>query len=226
MADYTDLIADMTIAVVDDNRNFLKLVRSILRNFGVKDCTVFDDPVDALTYLEIHAVDCVITDLVMPKMNGFQLAHRIRHSTVIPNRLLPLIMVTGHANRANVAKAVQSGIDEVLVKPFRPTDMQKRLISIASNPRRYIRTPAGFVGVARSDAAKSQLLDRSRTKLDRRTENYFKKKPEVESGTAVPPAGDRPAPSQSDIYTVKRGPRTEPKTRPGGGADETSTWEI
>jgi len=248
MAEEVDPIAELSVVVVDDSRNFLKLVRSILRNFGLKDCICFDDPSAALAYLEIHSVDCVIMDLVMPKMNGFELAHKIRHSTEIANRLIPIIMVTGHANRENISKAINSGIDEVLVKPFRPVDLRKRLHAIATNPRRYIHTQQGYAGPERrrSDRDKTyfgpdrrveegaRALERSTGKPDRQRADYFdrpaKPRPAPESA-----ASERTTRRPSDVFTVKRSgdsgaakpaankPVTPP---PAGKASQPKTEEV
>lgn len=217
MAEEVDPIAELSVVVVDDSRNFLKLVRSILRNFGLKDCICFDDPSAALAYLEIHSVDCVIMDLVMPKMNGFELAHKIRHSTEIANRLIPIIMVTGHANRENISKAINSGIDEVLVKPFRPVDLRKRLHAIATNPRRYIHTQQGYAGPERrrGDRDKTYFgpdrrvedgargLDRSTGKPDRQRADYFDKPARPKPSPELA-ASERTTRRPSDVFTVKR----------------------
>ena len=93
---------------------FLKLVRSVLRNFGVKDCTVFDDPAAALAYLEIHGVDCVITDLIMPHMNGFELTEEIRSS--VRHRQLPVILVTARESEADRSRGIQVGANAYILK--------------------------------------------------------------------------------------------------------------
>ena len=223
MVEEVDPFEDMSVVVVDDSRNFLKLVRSILRNFGLKDCTCFDDPAAALAYLEIHSVDAVIMDLIMPKMNGFELAHKIRHSTEIANRLIPIIMVTGHANRENISKAINSGIDEVLVKPFRPVDLRKRLFAIATNPRRYIHTAQGYAGPERRRERdksyfgpdrrvedEARRIDRGTGKPQGRRGEYFDQPPKRESArpAATPKVAEKTARSTkapSDVFTVKRG---------------------
>ena len=217
MADEVDLFADMSVVVVDDSRNFLKLVRSILRNFGLKDCTCFDDPVDALAYLEIHSVNCVIMDLVMPKMNGFELAHKIRHSTEIANRLIPIILVTGHANRENIGKAISSGIDEVLVKPFRPVDLRKRLFSIASKPRGYVDTAKNYVGPDRrrlNDPSQGEANRRKEEEIrkanggagkpERQRADYFDQKVKPDPAPAAKPRQPTEPVGPSDVFTVAR----------------------
>jgi len=227
MVDEVDPVAGMSVVVVDDSRNFLKLVRSILRNFGVKDCTCFDDPSAALAYLEIHSVDGILMDLMMPKMNGFELAHKIRHSTVIANRLMPIILVTGHANRGNISKAINSGIDEVLVKPFRPTDLRKRLLAIATSPRRFIHTSQGYAGpdrrrdrdrslpgADRRTGEDAREIDRGTGRVARRRTSYFDEpltRDEPKAASSSPkllasPLKLLPAPQQSDVFALNRRP--------------------
>ncbi len=224
MSDDVDLIADMSIVVVDDSRNFLKLVTSILRNFGIKDCISFDDPVQVIDFLEINTVDCLVTDLVMPKMNGFELANRIRHSREVVNRRIPIIMVTGHANRENISRAINSGIDEVLVKPFRPNDLRKRLYAIAASPRRYIKTSNGYFGPDRRrsrdkayfgpDRRLVEDVDTIDPRSGRRPDNYkLAVRRKAAAAKAVPAEAapiERslpeigPRPKRSDVFKVRR----------------------
>lgn len=241
MSDDVDLIADMSIVVVDDSRNFLKLVTSILRNFGIKDCISFDDPTQVIDYLEINTVDCLVTDLVMPKMNGFELANRIRHSREVVNRRIPIVMVTGHANRENISRAINSGIDEVLVKPFRPNDLRKRLYAIAASPRRYIKTSNGYFGPDRRRSRDKAYFGPDRRLVEdvdtidpqsgRRLEKSklaARRKASAASAAKAAPAKAAPAeaapvernlpelgprPKRSDVFTVRRD-KPRPAKRP------------
>lgn len=237
MSDDVDPIADMSIVVVDDSRNFLKLVTSILRNFGIKDCISFDDPMQVIDYLEINTVDCLVTDLVMPKMNGFELANRIRHSREVVNRRIPIIMVTGHANRENISRAINSGIDEVLVKPFRPNDLRRRLYAIATSPRRYIKTSNGYFGPDRRrsrdkayfgpdrrlledaeaiDPRSGNVTEKSKLASRRKKKASRQVAPEAApAARALPELGPRP--KRSSVFGVRRGEQEKarpPKTPP------------
>jgi CheY-like chemotaxis protein len=77
---------------------------------------------DALRILGLHEIDVVLTDVVMPGMNGFQLALRIREA--YPG--IPIICITGYANVAEDARHC----DILLRKPYSMAGMAKALKSV------------------------------------------------------------------------------------------------
>ncbi len=141
-----DLNTLKTIVLIDDNRTFTSLMRSVLAEFGYRDVYDFDDPEGAIDLMKTTFVDVCFLDLVMPKTSGFQVADRIRHDPELRNRMLPIIMITGHADRRNIQRAINHGIDEILVKPLRPRHLHQRLTSVLERPRVYIKTPSGYFG--------------------------------------------------------------------------------
>ncbi len=139
-------LTEKTVVVVDDNRAFLRLMRSILTEFGVKDIVDFDSAGPVISYLESHKVSALFLDLVMAGTNGLALAQEIRHAPKLRNRIMPIIMVTGHADVTNLQAAIYSGVDEMLVKPVRPRDIRDKLLSVIHQPRLYIKTRSGYFG--------------------------------------------------------------------------------
>jgi CheY-like chemotaxis protein len=135
-----------TIVVVDDSIRFLILVRSMLREFGFEQIHDFTDPAKAFQFASRVHVDVILTDLVMKPVNGFQFADRVRHADVMVNRVVPIILMTAHADHQNIKKAIVHGIDEVLAKPFSARQLHNRLKGVFDKPRVYIKTPSGYFG--------------------------------------------------------------------------------
>ncbi|WP_237154870.1 response regulator [Oryzibacter oryziterrae] len=137
---------DKVIVIVDDNIKFIQLIRGMLRDFGFTLLHDFSDAREAFLFATRTHVDLIITDLMMTPMNGFQLAERLRHADVVVNRVVPILLLTGHAGRNNIQRAISSGIDEVLVKPISARHLHDRLLSVFDRPRVYIKTPSGYFG--------------------------------------------------------------------------------
>jgi len=84
------------ILVVDDNPDKLELIKAALNLAGYNVTTATDGD-DALTAIESYQPDLVITDVMMPRMNGYELAQRIRANPV--TKFIPVIMQTEAGRR-------------------------------------------------------------------------------------------------------------------------------
>ncbi|MBS1181259.1 MAG: srrA [Proteobacteria bacterium] len=145
MPKLTDYLA-RTIIVVDDSPRFRRFVAGMLTEFGFGDIHEFSDTQDAFDFLASQHVDLVMSDLGMEPMDGFAFADRIRHGGAIINRMVPILLMTGHASRQNVQKAVMAGIDEIAVKPMSSSYLADRLLTVFGRPRVYVKTGSGYFG--------------------------------------------------------------------------------
>ncbi|MFN3480273.1 MAG: response regulator, partial [Thermodesulfovibrionales bacterium] len=96
------------------------------KNFKVYTTT---NGAEALDVLEEQDVDIVITDLEMPVMHGYELIHRLKTSEKWKG--IPVIVLTSRSAEKHVAKALQSGANDYLIKPFE----EKAMIEVL---RKYI----------------------------------------------------------------------------------------
>src|SRR5262249_34450261 len=109
------------VMVVEDepeNRLFIGLM---LRTEGYDVVEAEDGPAafDLLTREE--APDLILLDVMMPGLNGWQVFERLRANEQW--REIPVVMLTALAQRADVERAVQLGVDGYLTKPFEPADL-------------------------------------------------------------------------------------------------------
>jgi PAS domain S-box-containing protein len=104
---------DTTILVVEDAHNLRTAIRAGLESFGHQVITAAEGH-EALDVVSSHAVDLVITDLVMPSMGGQALLDNLRER----NPDLKVIAMTGHVTNRDVQRLKDYGFNDALPKPF------------------------------------------------------------------------------------------------------------
>jgi CheY-like chemotaxis protein len=96
----------------DDNR---ELMGEVLQDAGY-DVVLAASGADGLRTLSEHSVDVVVTDVGMPGMGGLEVARAAKE--IAPT--VPVVLVTGYADREDIAHARGREVDAVLVKPVEP----------------------------------------------------------------------------------------------------------
>jgi CheY-like chemotaxis protein len=118
----------MNILIVDDHTTNRKLLRVTLEaeSHALLEAS---DGIEALEVLARENVDAIISDILMPNMDGFRLCHEVRKSEVL--RTLPFIIYTGTYTSAGDMKLAQTvGADKYLVKPVPSAVMIETLRSL------------------------------------------------------------------------------------------------
>ena len=105
--------SEKTVLAVDDASISLSILKKILQNEQYKLTCINSGP-DALLYLKTHQPDLFILDIEMPKMNGYELAEKIREM----GQKAPIIFLTGNSTKRNVLRAIQAGASDFIVKPI------------------------------------------------------------------------------------------------------------
>ncbi|BCR35245.1 response regulator transcription factor [Mariniplasma anaerobium] len=117
------------ILIVDDEYNIRKLFTKYLTNQGYKAIEA-EDGQKAIQIFENEHIDLLITDVMMPLMDGITLTHKIR--TSYPE--LPILMLTALDSFEDKEKGFISGVDDYMVKPV---DLNEMLLRIKALLRRY-----------------------------------------------------------------------------------------
>lgn len=138
--------SDLRAVVVDDNRNFQTIMRTMLRHFGFRHVESFLDPQDALAYVKENPTDLAFVDHLMPSLNGVEWIRRARRITGLANRDMAAVMVTGNANPRVLHAALAAGVDDVLAKPLAPDTLLQHIRRVLARPRRYQRGADGYYG--------------------------------------------------------------------------------
>ena len=110
----------MTINVlaVDDSRTMRDMIALALRDQGF-DVTVAEDGIHGLEVLEDADPDVIITDINMPRMDGFGFIDAVRNRD--RSRMTPILVLTTESSAELKARARNAGATGWIVKPFEPT---------------------------------------------------------------------------------------------------------
>jgi diguanylate cyclase (GGDEF)-like protein len=113
-----------TILVVDDDPDIARFVEVNLRSAGY-DVAVAADGQEALDKAQELRPDLVLLDVMMPRIDGFEVAQRMRKSPQTANT--SIIMLTAKALSADKVTGLQSGADDYIIKPFDPIELLARV---------------------------------------------------------------------------------------------------
>ncbi|WP_197231169.1 response regulator transcription factor [Novipirellula artificiosorum] len=109
------------VCIVDDEPAVLDIVKRMIESGGYR-CRCFASALDLIAVLD-PSIDCVVTDLKMPEMDGAELLEKLREL----DRLLPVIVLTGHADVSTAVRLMQQGAVSLVEKPF---DAQQMLAAV------------------------------------------------------------------------------------------------
>ncbi|MDW8467228.1 MAG: response regulator [Chloroherpetonaceae bacterium] len=108
------------ILIVDDQEIILKLLEETLRSEGYT-VRMATNGFEALEAVSQKKPDLIITDMLMPKMNGVDMVAKLKES--VDTRLIPTIMLTGLFDFDNKVKALEVGVNDFLGKPFNRVEL-------------------------------------------------------------------------------------------------------
>ena len=129
----------LNVLVVDDNEHMRQILLAMLRSVGVQQLREAREGGEALQILQEWAADLAIVDYRMAPVDGLTFARRVREPES-PNRNLPIIMLTGHAEASRVAEARDAGVNE-FAKPLSPRMLVQRLIPVITRDAPFIDAP-------------------------------------------------------------------------------------
>ncbi len=116
-----------TVLVVDDSAVDRKLAGGCLSNRGF-DVEFAENGADALKLIEQQSPDIVLTDLVMPEVDGLELVSQIKKSY----RSLPVILMTAHGNEETAVRALKTGAANYVPKKNLSRDLEETVLNVLS----------------------------------------------------------------------------------------------
>lgn len=122
--DYVSRLAGIRILLVEDNP-FNQMVavdtlKSLISDIRIE---IAENGQEAIDYLQEHRVDLVLMDVNMPVMDGFEAARLLRAREKNTSGHLPIMAMTAGVTRPEIEACLQSGMDDVIGKPFEPDDL-------------------------------------------------------------------------------------------------------
>ena len=114
------------VLVVDDDRNLRKIIATNLELAGFSVETASDGP-EALELVEQLQPDIVLLDLMMPYMDGYEVARRIRNHQNPTIANVPIIILTAKGETEDKLRGFEAGADDYITKPFGPQELLARV---------------------------------------------------------------------------------------------------
>ncbi|HET8906557.1 MAG TPA: response regulator [Ktedonobacterales bacterium] len=118
------------VLIIDDSPMIVELIRSVVTLNGSYAALVAYDGVAGLELFYRERPDCVIVDVKMPRMDGYQVVRCIRGDNASANT--PLIILSALNEEADHLTGLLSGVDEYLAKPFKPSTLRETLERVMS----------------------------------------------------------------------------------------------
>lgn len=134
----------LTAMFVDDSPYMRKLIHDLLILMGLGKVITAADGEAALKLYKEQVPDLLITDANMAPMDGFEFVRRIRMDPDNPNPFVPIIMLSGHVEMANIERARDQGVTEYLAKPVSAQSLMTRVISVIERPRQFVKVGPYF----------------------------------------------------------------------------------
>lgn len=116
------------ILVVEDDKNLQKLVATVLNKHGYKVYSASDGD-EALDLLDTQHIDLMVSDVMMPRMDGYDLTTALREAGF----QMPILMITARDSLDDKKKGFRAGTDDYMVKPI---DMDEMVLRVAALLRR------------------------------------------------------------------------------------------
>ena len=161
------------VMVVDDNAFMRNLLANTIKSFGISDTVGEPDCATAIKKLKlsktdpiaagIGTIDLIVSDYLMPGVDGNLFLHWIRTNRDVPDRFVPFIMVSGAADQFVVEQARDTGVNEFLAKPFSAQTVADRILAVVNSQRPFVLAP-GYFGPDRRRLNQAVAQERRKTR--------------------------------------------------------------
>jgi CheY-like chemotaxis protein len=126
--------ANPTVYFIDDSATMREVIKIAFRRENI-NVLAYNDAASALTQIENARPDVVITDVIMPDKDGYEVCQFIKQNASLSS--IPVILMSGVVNKQVAEKAFSVKADELIRKPFQPQDLITRvrhLLGVAAPP--------------------------------------------------------------------------------------------
>ena len=144
------------VLVVDDEKLIVKGIRFSLEQDGMEVECAYDGE-EALRLATENAYDMILLDLMLPKMDGFEVCQRIREFSDVP-----IVMLTAKGDDMDKILGLEYGADDYITKPFNILEVKARIKAIMRR-----------TGVKEAAPAKEQVIESGDLKLDLDSRRLF-----------------------------------------------------
>lgn len=110
--------------LIADDKSAIRLTLKTMLKFHFSDIIEAENGEEILLLLEKYDdISIILTDIEMPKLDGFETTEYIRTDFLYPKNAVPIIAVSSHTDNEYLAKCKKYGFNDVLIKPFTAADL-------------------------------------------------------------------------------------------------------
>lgn len=153
---YANRLANIHILIIISSERAADLVKRLFINLGFTNLYVAYDAAEAISFLSDVQMHLIVTDADLKVtrigtdfdreqsgqetilLSGVQFVYRLRNSPASPAPYIPVLMLMDSARNADVLKARDVGVNEIVLKPLEAKNFCERIIALIDNPRPYI----------------------------------------------------------------------------------------
>ena len=143
------------LLVVDDLEANRRILRGLLQRFGYEIAEAEDGEM-ALGMIRDNDYDTILLDIMMPKMDGYEVCNRLKSD--VRTEHIPVLLVTALCDRDSRLRGMQAGADEFLSKPFDSKYLPIRIQNAVRAKRLHDQVEDNFNQLSRSERARSALV--------------------------------------------------------------------
>lgn len=151
-ADFRPIFDGLRVLVAENNSLNQEVIVEFLENVGVVVC-IAQNGAEALDLLTKERFDCVLMDVQMPVMDGYQTTRLIRANPALAD--IPVIAMTANASNEDKARCLAAGMDDFITKPFKPHKLYAMLANWLADHSPSIQAP----NLSHTPAANAELLN-------------------------------------------------------------------
>ena len=121
----------MKILLVDDDADMITILGTILRTEGF-EVEEAENGMEAVEKMKTMIPDMIVTDVMMPKMNGWELCHKVRETADVKH--VPILALTAKSTQIDEMMAYECGASEYLPKPFENSVFLEKVRRLSAKP--------------------------------------------------------------------------------------------
>jgi CheY-like chemotaxis protein len=195
-----------TVYFIDDSATMREVIKIAFRRENI-NVVAYNDAASALSQIESSKPDIVITDVIMPDKDGYEVCQFIKGNANLSE--IPVILMSGVVNKQVAERAFSVKADELIRKPFQPQDLITRVRHLLkSSAAPAVPAPPPMAAATAVAALSSIFQQPAKTRPAAA--------PMPSSAASMP--APAPAPVAAPVAAAPRAPMPEPPPRPGVAA--------
>jgi signal transduction histidine kinase/DNA-binding response OmpR family regulator len=147
---------------------------------------------EGLNWLKAHRPDLIISDVMMPEMDGYEFLTQLKNSPTY--RIFPVVMLTARAAEEDLLQGLQLGVDDYIIKPFNARELRIRIHNLLVNQsmrNEWSQKPPEADEVVVGHVEDAELLEKIRTYVETNAQN---------SSLGIADLADHLAMSERQVY--------------------------